>query len=131
MDMRAGLHAALTGQIITAARRVHANLGYGFLEKVYRNALALELSSAGYGVSLAHPIEVRYLGQVVGIYEADVLVDELVIVETKAVEHLIEAHEVQLVNYLRATRIEIGLLINFGAKFEVRRKIFTNDRKVS
>jgi GxxExxY protein len=124
-----GLHAKLTGAIIAAARRVHAALGFGFLERVYQNALALELSSAGYTVSLDCPIEVRYLGQVVGIYEADIMVDGLVIIETKAVEWLVEAHEVQLVNYLRATRVEVGLLINFGPRLVARRKIFTNDRK--
>jgi GxxExxY protein len=124
-----GLHADLTRKIIGAARRVHRTLGTGFLEKVYENSLALELTDAGLIVAQSAPIEVRYRGQVVGVYEADILVNDLVVLELKAVEQLVTPHEVQLVNYLRATRIEVGLLINFGARLDICRRILTNDRK--
>lgn len=108
---------------------MYASLGYGFLEKVYENAMALEFGLAGIQVVQSAPIQVRYRGELIGVYEADLLVEGRVIVELKAVERLIEIHEVQLVNYLRATEIEVGLLINFGPRFDVRRRIFTNDRK--
>jgi GxxExxY protein len=126
-----GLHAELTHDIIGAAQRVQRVLGRGFLERVFENSLAIELREMGLDVVQQAAIEVRYRGQVVGIFEADLLINGLVIVELKAVDHLVEAHEVQLVNYLRATRIEIGLLINFGERLQVRRRILTNDRKGS
>jgi GxxExxY protein len=110
---------------------VQRTLGFGFLERVYQNALILELRREGVPAETGVPIEVRYLGEVVGVYEADVLVSGLVIVEIKAVEHVREADEVQLVNYLRATPIEVGLLINFGPRLVVKRRIFTNDRQAS
>ena len=103
-----GLHADLTRKIIAAARRVHRTLGTGFLEKVYENSLALELKDAGLIVAQSEPIEVRYRGQVVGIYEADILVNDLVILELKAVEQLVVPHEVQLVNYLRVPALRLG-----------------------
>ena len=130
-DMGDGLHADLTYEIIGAAYRVHKALGTGFLEKVYENALAIELKEAGFEVTQQTPIEVLYRGQVVGVFYADLLVNGLVIVEIKAVELLGVSHEVQLVNYLRATQIEVGLLINFGQKVVTRRRVLTNDRKVS
>ena len=124
-----GLHADLTGLIIGAAKRVYRVLGTGFLEKVYQNALVLELRELGLMVTSSAPISVYYQGELVGEYFADLLVEGKVILELKAVEELAQIHEVQLVNYLRATRVEVGLLINFGPKLDVRRKIFTNDRK--
>jgi GxxExxY protein len=122
-------HAGLTYKIIGAAKKVHRTLGSGFLEKVYANSLAIELTDLGLTVQVRHPIDVRYNGVVVGEYFADLLVDDLVILEIKALEQLCEAHEVQLVNYLRATSIELGLLINFGPELQLRRRILTNDRK--
>jgi GxxExxY protein len=104
-------------------------MGSGFLEQVYVRALVIELLEAGLQAETEARIVVRYRGQEVGVYFADILVNECVIIEIKAVEHLVEAPEVQLVNYLRATRIEVGLLVNFGVKLELRRRIFTNDRK--
>ena len=124
------LHSDLTYRIIGCVQRVHRILGAGFLEQVYQNALLIELQEAGLEVTAQAPIEVLYREQVVGIYRADLLVNGLVILELKAVENLVEAHEVQLVNYLRATDIEVGLLVNFGEKLDIRRRIFTNDRKV-
>lgn len=96
---------------------------------MYENALAVELRSLGLTVEQQVPVHVYYQGVLVGRFDADLLVEGVVIVELKAIEVLAKIHEVQLVNYLRATRIEVGLLLNFGAKFEVCRRIFTNDRK--
>lgn len=123
------LHGELTYRIIGAIRRVYATLGPGFLEKVYRNALVLELQAEGLVVQAEAPIHVRYRGEVVGFYEADILVESLIILELKAVEQLHEIHEIQLVNYLRATSVEVGLLVNFGPKLAIERRILTNDVK--
>ena len=101
-------------------------LGYGFLEKVYEYALGIELRKMGFKVTQKKKIKVYYEGQIVGYYESDIIVNNLVIVETKAKESLREEHEAQLINYLRATKIEVGLLMNFGKKPEFRRKIFTH-----
>lgn len=104
-------------------------LGYGFLEKVYHNALLIELQKTGLICSSQHPIEVYYDDTIVGKYYADIIINDCVVIEIKAMESLCEEHEYQLINYLKATNIEIGLLLNFGKSPEVRRKIFTNDRK--
>ena len=122
-------HRGLTEQIIKAFYKVYNTLGYGFLEKVYENALVIELLDLGLNVKQQQPIKVYYGQQLVGDYFADLLVNDVVILELKAVEALCEAHELQLVNYLRATQIEVGLLMNFGPKPEFRRKVFANDRK--
>jgi GxxExxY protein len=113
---------ALTERIIGCAYRVHNELGPGFLEKVYENALRIELTEAGLGVAQQHPVPVRYRGQLVGDFFADLMVEGRVIVELKAVQNLTKEHEVQLVNYLTATGIDDGLLINFGSSVEVKRK---------
>ncbi|MBA7535236.1 hypothetical protein ES705_27489 [subsurface metagenome] len=104
-------------------------LGYGFLEKVYENAMAIELIKMGCNVRQQQNIKVYYETEQVGDYYADLLIDDLVIIELKAAESLCEEHEAQLINYLKATKMEIGLLLNFGKKAEFKRKIFTNDRK--
>jgi len=122
-------HEKLTEQIIKAFYKVYNTLGYGFLEKVYENALAIELRRTGLGVAQQHPIKVYYEGELVGDYYADLIADNTIIVELKAAEAVSEAHEAQLLNYLKATEIEVGLLLNFGPKLEFRRKIFTNDKK--
>jgi len=122
-------HEKLTEQIIKAFYKVYNTLGYGFLEKVYENALAIELRRTGLGVAQQHPIKVYYEGELVGDYYADLIADNTIIVELKAADAVSEAHEAQLLNYLKATEIEVGLLLNFGPKLEFRRKIFTNDKK--
>ena len=122
-------HENLTGQIIKGFYRVYNELGYGFLEKVYENALALELDSMGLRVRWQRPIKVYYLGRQVGYYYADLIIEGVVIIELKCGEALCMAHEAQLLNYLKATEIEVGMLLNFGPKPEFRRKIFTNDKK--
>ena len=116
----------LTGRIIGCAMKVHSVLGPGFLESVYQNALSHELRQIGLKHESEHPIAVRYDGVVVGNFVADLFVDDQVIVENRAVQSLATTHEVQLVNYLSATGIEIGLLLNFGARrLEFKRKYRT------
>ena len=112
----------LTEKIIGFAYTVHNKLGPGFLEKVYENALRIELQKAGLTVKQQEPISVFYDGQVVGEYYADLWVEERVVVELKAALALVKEHEVQLVNYLTATRVELGLLMNFGSSVQVKRK---------
>ncbi len=123
------LHEEITSDIINAFYHVYNTLGYGFLEKVYENALAQELDKRGHTVRQQVPIQVFYDGQAVGEYFADLFVDEKVILELKAAEEIAKAHEAQLVNYLKATDIQVGLLLNFGPKAEFIRKIFTKRRK--
>ena len=115
----------LTQAIISAAYQVHNTLGSGFLEKVYENSMALELKKRGFLVSQQHPIEVFYDGTRVGVYYADLLINNQVIVELKAVENLTKEHELQLVNYLAATVMDIGLIINFGSSVAIKRKFRT------
>ncbi|MDD5224526.1 MAG: GxxExxY protein [bacterium] len=124
-------HQEITNKIIGAAYTVHKHLGYGFLEKVYENALRYELVSQNLEVVNQKPLQVWYKNNIVGEYLADTIVENLVIVEIKAIRELAPIHETQLVNYLKATNIEVGLLINFGPKIEIKRKIFDNDRKTS
>ena len=120
----------VTGRIIGCAMRVQRTLGPGFLESVYRNGLAWELRISGLTVECERRIQVRYRETVVGAFAADMLVEQCVIVEAKAVRALTPAHEAQLVNYLAATGIEIGLLLNFGAeRLEFRRKTRTYRRR--
>ncbi len=123
------LYAEMTDKIISAFYKVYNTLGYGFLEKVYENALAFELKQAGLKVMQQQNIRVYYEKQVVGDYFADIIVNDRVIMEIKAAEGLREEHKAQLINYLKATDKEIGLLLNFGKKAEFKRVIFTNDRK--
>ncbi len=115
-------HSEITEAIIGAAFEVHAALGYGFLEAVYRNAMAAELKSRGFYPSVETRLEVHYKGEVVGIYIADMLVNDTVIVEFKVAEEYRKADEAQLLNELAATRKPVGLLINFGRhKVEFKR----------
>jgi GxxExxY protein len=108
---------------------VYNALGYGFLEAVYQNALMVTLRKRGHAVEVRQPVEVRFEGVIVGNYFADLIVNRQVIIELKSVETLCDAHEAQLLNYLRATDIEVGLLFNFGPKPQVKRKVFPNARK--
>jgi len=124
------LHSDLTEQIIKAAYYVFNYLGTGFLESVYEKSLALKLKQEGFLVKRQEPIKVYFEEELVGDFRADLVVDEKVIVELKAVEELHPIHEVQLVNYLKATEIELGLLINFGNKITIKRRVFSNLRKI-
>lgn len=123
------LHKELTSKIIQAFYKVYNTLGYGFLEKVYENAMRVELIKMGISVEQQKNIKVYYESEMVGDYFADLLIEELIIVELKAAENICEEHEAQLLNYLKATDIEVGLLLNFGKIPEVRRKIFMNKNK--
>jgi GxxExxY protein len=122
-------HKDITELIIQAFYTVYNTLGYGFLEKVYQQALIIELRKLGLEVIPEAPIKVYYNGHVVGEYFADLLVAGLVIVEIKAVRTLAPEHEAQLLNYLKATPYEVGLLLNFGPEAEIKRKIYDNTRK--
>jgi len=123
-------HKELTEQIIKAFYRVYNTLGYGFLEKVYENALYIELIEMGYKVERQKRVFVYYKEHIVGDYSSDLTVEEVVICELKTNESLVEDNENQLVNYLKATSFEVGLILNFGKKPEIRRKIFDNDKKI-
>jgi GxxExxY protein len=122
-------HRDLTDAIINAFYHVYNALGSGFLEKVYENALVYELRKRGYTVAQQLPIKVLYDGQVVGDYYADLVVNDCVILELKAVATIAPDHEAQLLNYLRATRYDVGLLLNFGPKPQVKRKIYDFARR--
>jgi len=113
----------LCGEIIGLAMKVHSTLGSGFLESVYQNALVWEMRKSGFRFEAQKAITVRYDGQVVGTFAADLLVNDSVIVEVKAIQSLAKPHEVQLVNYLTATGLNEGLLLNFGAeRLEFKKK---------
>ena len=114
----------ITEKIIGAAYTVHNELGYGFLEKVYKNALIIEIRSAGLIVESEVPVKVYYHKQIIGEYYSDIIVEKKIIIEVKAVKNVIPIHEVQLLNYLKATGLIIGLLINFGYSVVIKRKIF-------
>jgi GxxExxY protein len=120
------LHSQLTDLIICCFYNVYNVLGYGFLEKVYENALQIELEKIGIEATTQVPISVSYSGRVVGDYFCDLLVDNRVIVEIKAAQVLMAGHEAQLLNYLKATGLEVGLLLNFGPDPQVRRRVYAN-----
>ena len=122
-------HKDITELIIQAFYTVYNTLGYGFLEKVYQNALVIEMRKLGLEVIPEACIKVYYNGQVVGEYFADLLVAGVVLVEIKAVRTLAPEHEAQLLNYLKATPYEVGLLLNFGPKPQIKRKVYDNERK--
>ncbi len=125
--MKSLKHKELSEKIIAAAYNVHKELGHGFLEKVYKNALVVELDEAGLKHTVETPLKVSYHDKVVGDYFADLIVDDKIIVEVKAVSRLESIHEVQLVNYLKASGMNVGLLINFGQSVEVKRRVFGYD----
>lgn len=122
-------HSDLTEQIIGSFYTVYSSLGYGFLENVYVKALMLELKKRGMNPRDELPIHVYYDGQLIGEYFADLVVNDLVILEIKAAKSLAAEHEAQLLNYLKATPYEVGLLLNFGPKPETKRRSFDNNRK--
>lgn len=123
------LYKGETDRIIGAFYKVYRVLGYGFLERVYQNALFLKLLSLGFDCKAQYPINVYYEGHLVGEYIADILVNGNIILELKAVKELSPDHEAQLLNYLKATQMELGLLLNFGTRPQVKRKIFLNKNK--
>lgn len=123
------LHKELSEAILKVFYEVYNELGYGFLENVYQNAMYLELKSQGFKVEAQKQIKVYYKDELVGNFIADLLIDDVIIVELKACDTLVKSQYAQTLNYLKATNIEIGLLLNFGEKPEIKRLIFTNNRK--
>ena len=119
----------LTEEIIKIFYNVYNKLGYGFLEKVYEKAMMIECNKEGIPAVSQYPIKVSYENEIIGEYYADIVVNNEVIIEIKAARQLAREHEAQLLNYLKATDIEVGLLLNFGPEPEVRRKAFDNIRK--
>lgn len=123
------LYSEITSEIINAFYDVYNELGYGFLEKVYKNALFNELTQRGIRCQKEFPISVYYKGICVGDYYADIIIEDKIILELKAVKTILPEHLAQLNNYLRATDAEVGLLLNFGLEPQKKRVVFTNDRK--
>ncbi len=119
----------LTEEIIRIFYTVYNRLGYGFLEKVYENAMMIEFAKAGIPAKAQSPINVVYDGQVIGEYFADIVVDDKIVLELKAARSLGPENEAQMLNYLKATDKEVGLLLNFGPRPEIKRKVFDNARK--
>jgi GxxExxY protein len=125
-------HSEITEAIIGAAFEVHRTLGYGFLEAVYRNAMAIELKERGFKADVESRMEVRYKGEVVGAYAADVVVNDVVIVEFKVAEEYRKADEAQLLNELAATNKPVGLLVNFGRrKVEFKRLVWSLAQQIT
>lgn len=125
------LHHALTEKIIGVFYDVYNELGHGFLESIYETAMVIALREKGMTVEQQVEIPVWFRGQKIGTFFADLLVEGVVIVELKAVRSIDPSHEAQLLHYLRATEIELGLLLNFGVRPEIKRKIYDNPRKIS
>lgn len=124
-----GKHNELTEKIIGAFYGVYNELGYGFNERVYESALVISVRKSGLGVEQQVPITVYFSEQVVGEYTADLLIDDKVMLELKSVKFINDQHEAQLYNCLKAAKIEVGILLNFGPIAEFKRKIFDNDHK--
>ena len=128
-DYKDSKYKELTEKIISIFYRVYNKLGYGFLEKVYENAMMIEFKRYDILAVSQYSIKVFYEGKIVGEYFTDILIDDKVIVEIKAMRSLASENEAQLLNYLKATDKEVGLLLNFGPKPEIKRKVFDNIRK--
>ena len=128
-DQRRFKHEEVTQKVIGVFFDVYNELGYGFLESVYREAMTIALLAQGLQVEKEFGLEARFRGQLVGIFKADILVNGQVIVELKAVKELGSTHEAQALNYLRAGVLEVALLLNFGPRPQIRRLAFSNDRK--
>jgi GxxExxY protein len=126
-----GKHSDLTGKVLGAFFQIHKEMGFGFSEKVYESALEVLLKEPGMDPERQKEIFVYYHGKVVGEYKADIIVNKVVLLEIKSVEKLIDAHDAQLLNYLKSTEFEVGLLLNFGRQAEFHRKIYDNSRKGS
>ena len=122
-------YRALTGTILIAFYTVYNALGYGFLEKVYENALAYELRRRSLHVEPQQQLNVLYDGVIVGEYFADLLVEHVVVLELKAADAIDESHTAQLINYLKATKCEVGFVLNFGPEPKFERRYFSNHRK--
>ena len=125
------IHKSITDSILKAYYNVYNELGSGFLEKVYQNSMFFELKSFGLKVEAQKQIQVYFKNQLVGDFYSDLLIEDKVIVELKATEFLMDIHTAQIMNYLKATPIEVGMLLKFGEEPEFKRVIYTNDRKTN
>lgn len=125
-----GLHAEVTASVIGVFYEVYNELGGGFLESVYHEALKMALEQAGLRVASEVPVPVRFRGKVVGSFFADLVVNECVLLELKAISSFDRDHDGQVLHYLRATDLEIGLLLNFGPKAQFKRFILENEKKM-
>ncbi len=126
-----GKHSELTGKILGAFFQLHKEMGFGFSERVYQASLAILLEEYGVFAEQQKPIQIYFHGKIVGNYIADMVINNVVLLELKSLERLIPAHDAQMLNYLKATEIEVGLLLNFGHQAEFHRKIYDNPRKGS
>lgn len=124
-----GLHAELTSRVIRVFYDVYNELGYGFFEVVYRKAMEIALAEAGFRVGVEVGIPVKFRGHEVGRFRADLLVDDVVLLELKTCEELTRQHQAQLTHYLRATSVEVGLLMNFGPAPRFKRVVMSNEMK--
>ena len=124
------LHGDLSERVLKAFYEVYNELGSGFLESVYEHSLAIALQEAGLRVARQQPIEVSFRGRVVGEFRADLVVEDLLIIEVKACSALSGAHEAQLLNYLRATGYQVGLLLNFGPQAQFKRRVYTHPSSI-
>ena len=126
-----GKHANLSEKILEIFFNVYRELGYGFNEKVYQNALAIALQEAGFEIEIQKLIQVYFHGQLVGEYFADIVVNDVILLELKAAKQIVDEHEAQLLNYLKATDLEVGYILNFGPTVSFKRKVYDNGRKGS
>jgi GxxExxY protein len=124
MDAGGLAHRELSKRVIGAFYSTYNELGYGFLESVYENAFAIQLEQSGLSVHRQHPIVVNFRGHLVGEFRADLLVEDVLLVEIKSANALLSIHEAQLLNYLKATGLKLGLLVNFGPRPQFRRRVF-------
>ena len=124
MDANGLAHRELTERVIGAFYSTYNELGFGFLESVYENAFAVQLEQSGLSVRGQHPILVNFRGHAVGEFRADMLIDDVLLVEIKSVKALSPIHDAQLLNYLKATGLRLGLLVNFGPRPQFRRRVF-------
>jgi GxxExxY protein len=124
-----GKHDDLTQAIIGVFFDVYNELGHGFLESLYREAMRLALTEAGLTVESEVPIKVHFRGQIIGIFRADLVVNKTVLVELKQCDVLVRTHEAQTMNYLKSTTLEVALLMNFGPAPKFKRFIMDNDKK--
>lgn len=129
-DERRYKHDEVTREVIKVFFDVYNDLGYGFVESVYQEAMALTLVSEGLFVERESPLEVHFRGKVIGVFRADLVVNGSILVELKALKSLLPVHEAQTLNYLRAGVLEVALLLNFGPEPQIKRLVFSNERKV-
>ncbi len=123
------LHSRTTNLVLKAFYQVHNILGYGFLERVYSSSLIIAGKDLGLSIEREVPVKIYFKGLLVAKYQVDLVADRAVLIELKAARAIAEEHEAQLLNYLKATTYEVGLLLSFGPKPEFRRRVFENSRK--